>query len=260
MAKTTLRLGRPDVAAIIDEKHAAEKDGWRKNRLLAIKLAARGEHTSAEIADLCGIARGHLFRWLAAVRAGGLETEFAVLGGGRQSCLAYLLRTAREIRLVLAEMKTPDTPSVRFCIRLTRLLKLVCAIAIPTGHKAREKLIDRLHRILHSVCANPLTYHKAETLRKRLIPGAREHSEVFTFIRFRGPPTNNHAERALRPLVIFRKVCMGNRSEQGSRNTTIFNSLTETAKLQKSSVLEMFQVLLTVTEAQAQDVLFRNSS
>lgn len=73
MAKNTLRLGRPDVAAIIDEKHAAEKDGWRKNRLLAIKLAARGEHTSAEIADLCGIARGHLFRWLAAVRAGGLE-------------------------------------------------------------------------------------------------------------------------------------------------------------------------------------------
>ena len=179
---------------------------------------------------------------------------------GRQSCLAHLLRTAREIRLVLAEMKTPDTPSVRFCIRLTRLLKLVCAIAIPTGHKGREKLIDRLHRILDRVCANPLTYHKAETFRKRLIPGAREHSEVFTFIRFGGPPTNNHAERALRPLVIFRKVCMGTRSEQGSRNTAIFNSLTETAKLQKSSVLAMFQVLLTGTEAQAQDVLFQNSS
>lgn len=73
MSKTTLRLGRPDVAAVIDEKHAAEKDGWRKNRLLAIKLAARGEHTSAEVADLCGIARGHLFRWLAVVRKGGLE-------------------------------------------------------------------------------------------------------------------------------------------------------------------------------------------
>ena len=73
MAKITLRLGRPDVAAIIDDRHAAEKDGWRKNRLLAVKLAARGEHTSAEIADLCCIARGHLFRWLAAVRKGGLE-------------------------------------------------------------------------------------------------------------------------------------------------------------------------------------------
>lgn len=73
MAGTKLRLGRPDVAAIIDEKHAAERDGWRKTRLLAVKLAARGEHTSAEVADICGIARGHLFRWLAAVREGGLE-------------------------------------------------------------------------------------------------------------------------------------------------------------------------------------------
>lgn len=73
MSKTKLRLGRPDVAAVIDEKHAAEKDGWRKTRLLAIKLAARGDYTSAEVADLCGIARGHLFRWLAAVRKGGLE-------------------------------------------------------------------------------------------------------------------------------------------------------------------------------------------
>jgi len=73
MAKNGLRLSRPDVAAVIDEKHAAEKDGWRKTRLLAIKLAARGEHTSAEVADLYGIACGDLFRWLAAVRKGGLE-------------------------------------------------------------------------------------------------------------------------------------------------------------------------------------------
>lgn len=73
MAKTTLRHVRPDVAAIIDEKHATEKDSWRENRLLAVKLAARGKHISAEIADLCGIARGHLCRWLAEVRKGSLE-------------------------------------------------------------------------------------------------------------------------------------------------------------------------------------------
>ena len=61
------------MAGVIDEKHAAEKDGWRRTRLLAIILAARGDHTSAEVADLCRIARGHLFRGLAAVRKGGLE-------------------------------------------------------------------------------------------------------------------------------------------------------------------------------------------
>ena len=58
---------------MIDALHAKEPDGWRKNRLLAIKLAARGESTSAEIADLCGVARGYLFEWIKAVREGGLE-------------------------------------------------------------------------------------------------------------------------------------------------------------------------------------------
>ena len=77
MATRTLQLGRPDVAAIIDERYAKEPDGWRRRRLLAIKLAAKGEHTSAEIADLCGIARPHLFQWLKRVRTGGLEALLA---------------------------------------------------------------------------------------------------------------------------------------------------------------------------------------
>lgn len=73
-------MGSPEVAAVIDERYAAEPDGWRKRRLLAVKLAAKGEHTSAEVADLCGIARSHLFVWLKRVRDGGLE---ALLGRGK---------------------------------------------------------------------------------------------------------------------------------------------------------------------------------
>jgi transposase len=83
---------------------------------------------------------------------------------------------------------------------------------------------------------------------------------VFAFILFDGPPTNNHAERALRPLVIFRKVCMGTRSEQGSENIGIFTSLTQTAKLQNASILDLFRKLLTGTAAMAQEALFCNSS
>ena len=68
-----LKLNNPEVAAGIDERHASEADGWRKTRLLAVKLAARGESTAAEIGDLCGIARGHVFVWLSIVRERGLE-------------------------------------------------------------------------------------------------------------------------------------------------------------------------------------------
>ena len=73
MAGQKLRLGLPEVAAEINQRHAGEPDGWRKNRLLVVRLAAQGEHTAAQIADLCGIARGHLFCWMKKVRTGGLE-------------------------------------------------------------------------------------------------------------------------------------------------------------------------------------------
>ena len=80
MAGIKLKLGVPEVAAGIDERHARAPDGWRKTRLLAVKLAARGEFTSAQVADLCGIARGHVFVWLRIVRERGLE---ALLERGR---------------------------------------------------------------------------------------------------------------------------------------------------------------------------------
>ena len=68
-----LKLGLPEVAARIDERYANEGDGWRKRRLLAIKLAAKGQYRSEEIAELCGISRSRLFVWLQCVRKQGLE-------------------------------------------------------------------------------------------------------------------------------------------------------------------------------------------
>jgi transposase len=72
MAKV-LKLGLPKVAAIIDKRYAQESDGWRKRRLLAIKLAAKGEYGAEEVAELCGISRSRVFVWLKRVRKDGLE-------------------------------------------------------------------------------------------------------------------------------------------------------------------------------------------
>ena len=174
---------------------------------------------------------------------------------GRQSCLAHLLRKAKEIKELLAAMKAPDAGSIRFCHQLARLLRCACRINIPTGKTARANLTKRLHQILDKICGTKALAHpKAETLRSRLLPHAREYDEVFAYIRFGGPPTNNHAERALRPLVIFRKVCLGSRSRTGSENITIFSSLAQTAKLQQGNVLDLFQALFggSVSHAHAQ--------
>jgi transposase len=44
------------------------------------------------------------------------------------------------------------------------------------------------------------------------------------------PPTNNQAERSLRPVVIMRKVTHGTRSDKGLENHSVLRSLLETAK------------------------------
>ena len=95
-----LKLNQPEVAASIDERHARAPDGWRKTRLLAVKLAARGESTAAQIGDLCGIARGHVFVWLGIVRARGLE---ALLERGQPGPTAGTCRGVKA--KVIAQLK-----------------------------------------------------------------------------------------------------------------------------------------------------------
>lgn len=185
----------------------------------------------------------------------GIEVE------ARQSCLAHLLRKAQEIEAVLASMKAPDQASLRFCHQLIRLFRFACHTEIPAGKKARKQLTAKLLRVLDRVCSTEdLAHAKAQTLRSRLLPGAREYNEVFAFVEFGGPPTNNHAERALRPLVIFRKVCLGSRSRTGSKNVAVFSSLAQTVKQQKGSVIDLFQSLLRTSVDRAHEQLFPNSS
>lgn len=73
----------------------------------------------------------------------------------------------------------------------------------------------------------PKTPHAALCLRVE-----RYHPEFFTFVAEPGvPPTNNAAERALRPLVIARKVSGGTRSARGSRTRKRLQSLVATWEL-----------------------------
>ena len=70
--------------------------------------------------------------------------------------------------------------------------------------------------------------HPCRPLAKRLL---RHEDELFHFVLHRHVPAdNNLAERALRPLVVQRKVSGGTRSAQGSRTRMALASLFETWK------------------------------
>ena len=73
----------------------------------------------------------------------------------------------------------------------------------------------------------------------------REH--LWTFTRIEGiEPTNNTAERALRPAVIYRKLSFGTQSAAGSRYLERLLSVSETCRLQNRNA---YQYLIEAMEA-----------
>jgi transposase len=60
---------------------------------------------------------------------------------------------------------------------------------------------------------------------------------LWTFAAHNGvQPTNNHAERALRSAVIYRKLCLGSQSQEGEQRTSRLLSAHTTCRLQHRSL------------------------
>jgi hypothetical protein len=113
----------------------------------------------------------------------------------------------------------------------------------PQAVRARERRARQCEALVLLLCpAQPDPDLPSATLATRL----RKHlAELFTFVRDPlVPPTNNDAERSLRPLVIIRKVSAGTRSEAGSTTRMTLYSLGATARLQGKDPSAVYQQLL----------------
>jgi transposase len=183
----------------------------------------------------------------------------------RQSCLAHIKTKAKELEAELALLKgqAADPEALQFCQDIQGWVHTACQVhhRLSRGRwraKAAKRKGQALRQQLRTRCAAPLRYAKAEAFRKRL--SGPEQKRLFTcFRRPNVPPTNNHAERSLRPLVIMRKVVHGTRSDKGLQNHSVLRSLFETARRQGKKPHEFFLALLTQTTAQAQAALYRKS-
>ncbi|MHC4798247.1 MAG: IS66 family transposase [Planctomycetota bacterium] len=147
----------------------------------------------------------------------------AVNASHRQTCWSHVAVRAKEI-LKQIELTTPPISvpqSVAFCKKLKRFASRLCGL----GGQLRDKKLTRpkaramipsLQRQLKRFASRPMDYGPAETLRDRLMN--KDYDKLFTFLKIAGvEPTNNHAERSLRFLVIMRKICFGTRSEEHVR-------------------------------------------
>jgi transposase len=181
----------------------------------------------------------------------------------RQSCLAHIKTKAKELEqeLALLRGKAADSAAGQFCRNIQGWVRTACQAhhRLCRGRwraKAARRKGQALRRELRALCATALRYPKAEKFRKRL--SGPEQKLLFTcFRRPNVPPTNNQAERSLRPLVIMRRIVQGTRSDKGLENHSVLRSLFETARRQGKKPHEFFLGLLTKNTAQAQAALYR---
>lgn len=183
----------------------------------------------------------------------------------RQSCLAHIKTKAKELEaeLALLKGKAADPRARQFCQDIQGWVRAACQAhhQLARGRwpaRAARPKGESLRRQLRHLCATALRYPKAEAFRKRL-SGPEQKLLLTCFRRRQVPPTNNQAERSLRPLVIMRKIVQGTRSDKGLQNHSVLRSLFETARRQGKKPHEFFRVLLTQNTAQAQAVLYRKA-
>ena len=117
------------------------------------------------------------------------------------------------------------------------------ATADGVGPICRERTADRFAAALAAICHSQPAGSPQATLCARV---ARYRTDLFTFVADPAvPPTNNAAERALRPLVIARKISGGTRSRRGSRTRMVLQSLAATWDLRGLDPVAEFRRLLT---------------
>jgi len=77
-------LKRPELATAVTTALGACKDVRSHQRLLAMRMAASGQFTAAQIAEQTGVSRRQFFHWVNALKAGGVTQLLARDHGGGQ--------------------------------------------------------------------------------------------------------------------------------------------------------------------------------
>lgn len=143
----------------------------------------------------------------------------------KHKCIAHHLRAIRQAR------DRPDTPDPSYLKQWRLLFAAVIALHRARPEMAEEEfLLRRQHvrawcdRLVQQTVTQPgdLAIQKRLSKQSAHLLGCLDEPAA--------EPTNNRAERALRPAVIARKLSCGNKTEHGKRCWEILASLAATAE------------------------------
>ena len=156
-----------------------------------------------------------------------------------QSCLAHLRRRARTLRA--------DHPRSPWATRVQAVLTAALGLRDRrdadqiSDHGlavARGQLLARLGRLIDAAPTLPAAQRFAAHL-------DREFPAVLAFLwAAEVDATNWRAEHAIRPAVVNRKICGGNRTQRGAQTQQILASVVRTARQRHVDLNDLFTTLL----------------
>ena len=168
--------------------------------------------------------------------------------GTRQLCWAHLIRKLKGLK---DSRSSPD--AYRFSTNMLkeagRLFSYWHAF-LETDNVTREELW--LATALIRGRMKRLCNHYVKSEDATVVTRAKRFLKIweylFIFLLHEGvEPTNNVAERALRPAVQWRKICFGSKSEKGERFTERILTITRTCRMQGRNPFEYLTDLVTAS-------------
>ena len=164
-------------------------------------------------------------------------------GGLHQSCVNHLLRRCKELR-----EDYPDSPwagEVQAVLQAALDLRDRCNAGELSEHgmaTARGRLIARLGRLIDE----PPPLDDAERFAAFL---DTEFHAVFLFLWDPSlDATNWRAEQAIRPAVVIRKVCGGNRTRKGADTQQVLASVVRTARQRNLNLPSVIATMLRAAD------------
>ena len=183
-----------------------------------VPLTVLGKHEGTDVHD----------------RHSAFETLARKTGNDQQYCWSHVIDDAKELEQFYGEEGG----------RIKRSLRRIYREGLSFhGHGTMED-VDRLHEKLIFLIDSDYDHKKCRNFVDNLLKRKKEW--LFKFVmdpHVEG--TNNRAERALRPFVIYRKVSGGFRSHAGARAHDIIFSQYYTSKLRKENFIRDTPAVMT---------------
>jgi transposase len=157
--------------------------------------------------------------------------------GQRALCWAHLMRDFTELSEQAGSARLGKA-AVKLCKAVHKLWDCFEAETIdrPTLQKQAGKLRLRMRKLLKQGAKSPMK--RARSFCKKLL---RLEPAMWTFAVVEGiEPTNNHAERMLRPAVMWRKQSLGSHSIEGCRFVERTLTALQTLRLTGRSAMDFF--------------------